>query len=305
MIRKTVQFALVSLLLISATLHAAAQGQAAEAHRRATAAAPTWNGGSPPPSAMSLSFDQARAAMKEAVDKKYVGTMKFGILGSRLTYVFSAPTDFRLSTAGFSVVAPYMVDNKPNDGRVSVGFKGSTAGYIQAYKMSFSSCSPGGCYGVGYLPKPGNSPFDWGVFVWSDERMAQRFADAFNRLVYAALQSENKDDFATFSVAAKAWRENPVKPPLSPEADRQRILAENAIQEKNFDSAVGHYESAVEVQPMWPGFWFNLGMLYAEQKDFATAVDRMKHYLELVPDAPDAQNARTQIIIWEDKASPE
>jgi hypothetical protein len=28
----------------------------------------------------------------------------------------------------------------------------------------------------------------------------------------------------------------------------------------------------------------------------------MKHYLELVPDAPDAKDARTQLIIWEDKA---
>jgi tetratricopeptide (TPR) repeat protein len=143
---------------------------------------------------------------------------------------------------------------------------------------------------------------DVSIFVWSDETAAQEFADAFNRLLYASYHDE---EFVTFSAAVKVWRENPVKPPLTPEADRHRILAENAIQEKKFDSAIEHYESAVEVQPMWLAFWFNLDMLYAEQKDFATAVDRMKHYLELVPDAPDAQNARTQIIIWEDKASPE
>jgi hypothetical protein len=28
----------------------------------------------------------------------------------------------------------------------------------------------------------------------------------------------------------------------------------------------------------------------------------MNHYLELVPDAPDAKDAREQMIIWEDKA---
>ncbi len=37
----------------------------------------------------------------------------------------------------------------------------------------------------------------------------------------------------------------------------------------------------IEIQPMWPEGWFNLGMLYAEQNDFAYAADRMRHYLEL------------------------
>jgi regulator of sirC expression with transglutaminase-like and TPR domain len=105
-----------------------------------------------------------------------------------------------------------------------------------------------------------------------------------------------------FSAAAKAWRQNPTKPPLSPEADRERILAENALKEKNLDSVVEHYESALEFQPMWPAGWFNLALIYAEQNDYADAADRMKHYLELVPDAPDAKSAREQIIIWEDKS---
>jgi len=36
--------------------------------------------------------------------------------------------------------------------------------------------------------------------------------------------------------------------------------------------------------------------------NYADATDRMKHYLELAPDAPDAKDAREQMIIWEDKA---
>ncbi len=105
-----------------------------------------------------------------------------------------------------------------------------------------------------------------------------------------------------FQPKAAAWRSLATKPPLSPEAVRQRILAENAFNEKNFDSVIEHYESAVEAQPTWPEGWFNLAMIYAEQKNYADAADRMKHYLELVPNAPDAKDARTQMIIWEDKA---
>ncbi len=53
---------------------------------------------------------------------------------------------------------------------------------------------------------------------------------------------------------------------------------------------------------MWPAGWFNLAIIYAEQNNYAEATDRMKHYLELLPDAPDAKDAREQMIIWEDKA---
>lgn len=58
----------------------------------------------------------------------------------------------------------------------------------------------------------------------------------------------------------------------------------------------------MEIQPTWPTGWFDLAMIYAEQKNYADASDAMKHYLELTPDAPDAKSAREQMIIWEDKA---
>jgi len=44
-------------------------------------------------------------------------------------------------------------------------------------------------------------------------------------------------------------------------------------------------------------------MIHGELKEYADAADCMKHYLELVPDAPDANDARNQMFIWEDKAT--
>jgi tetratricopeptide (TPR) repeat protein len=99
-----------------------------------------------------------------------------------------------------------------------------------------------------------------------------------------------------------AWRTLATKAPLNPEADREWILAENSFKEKNFASAVEHYEAALDIQPMWPTGWFNLAMIYSELGQFAEAADAMQHYLELVPDASDAKSAREQMIIWEDKA---
>jgi len=108
--------------------------------------------------------------------------------------------------------------------------------------------------------------------------------------------------FERFQKQAAAWRATNPKPSLNEEAERQRILAENAIREHDLDSAIQHYEKGLAAQPMWPAGWFNLAMVYAEQSKFNYASDRMKHYLEMVPDAPDAKEAREQMIIWEDKA---
>ncbi len=104
-----------------------------------------------------------------------------------------------------------------------------------------------------------------------------------------------------FQPRAAAWRELATKPALSPDAERHRLLAENAVKEHDFDSAMDHYESALEIQPTWPAGWFNLALIRSETNAYADAIDSMKHYLELVPDAPDAKDAREQMIIWEEK----
>ncbi len=293
-------------LLVFTLLPSAAVSQSSappKAAQKATPAGSALQASNPPPgNAMALSLPQAREAVREAVAKTFVGPMKFCFFPVCVTEELSAATDFRLSSKGLSFATPVTVKNKTDLSKVSIDFKKTNGSYVEAFRRAHSSCSKGSCYGVRLLIRTESEEYGLGP-LWPDEATAQMFADAFNRLLYASHRFETEEDFVTFSAAAKAWRDNPAKPPLSPEADRHSILAENAIQEKNLDSAVEHYESAVEIQPMWPPFWFNLGMIYAERNDFAHAADRMKHYLALVPDAPDAQAARTKLIIWEDKAS--
>lgn len=280
-----------------------------------TVGTPSAKHGDPPPeSAMSLGVPQARNLLKDSLEKRYLGTIKACqrvlMVKGCWTLNPSEATDIRIRAAGFEFTAPYterITAASPDHsaGRVSVDFKKDQE-YIGAYRVGELdakgpkySWDPKILYTVTYLSKSEPTVAGSNAFYWSDESTAHHFADAFNRLLYASTRNE---EFLTFRASAAAWRENPVKPPLGPDAERQRILAENAIKEKNLPSAVTHYESALAAQPMWPAGWFNLALIYAEENNYVDATDRMKHYLELLPDAPDANSAREQIVIWEDKA---
>ncbi len=300
--KKNIWYTLVLVFLIAAAAAPLYAGKKKEF------AGPSVKKGDPPPgNALSLSTSQARAVLKETMKKKYVGSIRYkGLLGvGKMDGNTEELTDIHVRAAGFDVVAPYTWMGSHSEGKYAVDFK-KDEDYVQAYSFKFGHTF----YSVGHLADPRWPALGWGgmsgmvplQFVWSDEENAQNFADAFNRLVYAAYRNEEPAELQTFSAAAKAWRENPLKPPLCPEADRARILAENAIKEKNLDAAIKHYESGLEAQPMWPAGWFNLALIYAEQNNYADATDRMKHYVELAPDAPDAKDAREQMIIWEDKA---
>jgi tetratricopeptide (TPR) repeat protein len=273
------------------------------------AAGPDVRKGDPPPgNAMSLSIPQARVALRETINAQWAGTEK--------RYTCSGVRDFSIRSSGFTFTRhwtnryPFGQASENYDSKTAWDFKEEKTDYVQVFGYRFPYVNAGQqFYSVESCTRPDARPeylkkHEYPSLLWSDQADAQKFVDAFNRLVYAAYhrEEEAKNEFVAFSVSAKAWRDNPVKPPLNPEADREWILAENAVKEKNLDSAAEHYEAALEIQPTWPTGWFDLAMIYAEQKNFADAADAMKHYLELTPDAPDAKDARTQMIIWEDKA---
>jgi len=140
-------------------------------------------------------------------------------------------------------------------------------------------------------------------------------------------EADEEDFFERFKAEAKAWRSLPVKPVLPEETKKQRILAENAVQEHRLNDAKNYYRAGLQAAgQLWPEGNFNTAMLcaelgnqraglpsasqspYAEEPkpaqaavDYRDAVNFMRTYLELLPDAPDAQQAREKIIIWEEK----
>jgi tetratricopeptide (TPR) repeat protein len=131
-------------------------------------------------------------------------------------------------------------------------------------------------------------------------RAAESFAIAFNRL--RALANDNRGALSEFRQQAANWRALPSKPPI-PEAVRvQRLLAEDAMKQKEPEEALNRYEQGLKIYPTWPQGCFNAALIAASLGFYDEAVEHMQGYLELVPDAQDAQSARDQIAIWQHKA---
>ncbi len=143
-----------------------------------------------------------------------------------------------------------------------------------------------------------------GTIAWATPGEAQAFASAVNRLRSAARGEDQgflEADWREFQQKAAAWRALAVKPAISEDVRKRRLLAENAVAEKRFGEAVEQYEAGLEIDPTWPEGHFNSALLSAELGYYSEATYHMRAYLELVPQAPDAQSARDQIVIWQDK----
>jgi len=138
------------------------------------------------------------------------------------------------------------------------------------------------------------------------ESQAEAFVRALSVLRQYAIKEKEilaseASSFAAFQEKAKTWRALKVKPELPPDVRRFRLLAEDSIKHQEFEKAVQYYEQGLEIEPLWPQGQYNVALLYGEMREYRNAELHMKRYLELVPDAPDAQAARDQMMIWQSK----
>lgn len=143
------------------------------------------------------------------------------------------------------------------------------------------------------------------LFVFfSDASAAQAFASGVNWFAQNGKQAlREAQGPEQFKSQAAQWRAANPKPTMPESAHEHQVLAENAIQEKNISKAIDEYEAALAIFPAWPEGQFNVALLCGETDDYASAVEHMQHYLELVPDAKNAEGAKDKIIIWKDKLS--
>jgi hypothetical protein len=110
-------------------------------------------------------------------------------------------------------------------------------------------------------------------------------------------------ELASFQAETAAWRALPVKPALSEEVYKDRLLAEDAFKSKDLPAALTFYEEGIAAGPTWDQGWYNAALVYAEMGDPFDAAVCMKHYVALVPDAQDIRAAKDNIILWETKAA--
>lgn len=163
-------------------------------------------------------------------------------------------------------------------------------------------------YLTGNRTRFGDYRFHW---LASKDMTAQqdstRFAEALKWMVShtADLPGPKAMDAAAdmerFKEEAATWRAASIKPAMPDEAHVHQVLAENAVREKNLDKAMDEYEAALDIFPTWPDGQNNLAFLCGESGDYECAIEHAQEYLELVPNATDAQAVKDKIIIWKDK----
>jgi len=147
-----------------------------------------------------------------------------------------------------------------------------------------------------------NDQHKWVATCWNADCMhaIETFAAAFNRL--RAFAQDSSSPLHTFPQRAAAWRMLATKPPIPEEVNVQRLMAEDAIKENKPGEALNYYENGIELYPTWPEGNFNAALIAAELKYYADAIEHMQAYLELVPNATDAQAVHEKILIWQVKA---
>jgi len=129
---------------------------------------------------------------------------------------------------------------------------------------------------------------------------AESFAAAFNTL--HAYARDTNAPLRTFTQRATAWRALATKPPIPEEVRVQRLMAEDAFKANKPDEALHYYETGVLLYPTWPEGNFNAALIAGDLGYYDAAMEHMQAYLELVPEAADAQAARDKILIWQTKA---
>jgi tetratricopeptide (TPR) repeat protein len=132
-----------------------------------------------------------------------------------------------------------------------------------------------------------------------DRSVPESLAAALNHL--RAFAGDKGAALRVFPQQAAAWRALTAKPPIPEEVRVQGLLAEDAVNKNKPEEALNRYETGLELYPTWPRGRFNAALIAAELGLYANAVEHMQSYLELVPDAPDAQAARDQIAMWQFK----
>lgn len=155
--------------------------------------------------------------------------------------------------------------------------------------------------GMGYrLVEANGEP----LFYFERKSDAQTFVDAALVLRAAAVGPDPEvTDFRVFAAQAEIWRATVPRPEMPDAARTDKVVAQEAVERKDFAAALAAYCSALEKFPMWPEGQYNAAMLAAEARDYELAAYHMRRYCALAPDAGDASKAKDKLLLWQHKVA--
>ncbi len=130
--------------------------------------------------------------------------------------------------------------------------------------------------------------------------------EAFRQYQRAWLVADRQEDAARWQRVNEAmerlYPKVPAKPPLPEELRRYRVQADVHYKAERLDEAIQAYRDALALAPWWAVGHYNLAVFLAREKRYQDAIEHMKWYLRLVPEAPNARAARDKIYAWETNA---
>lgn len=91
----------------------------------------------------------------------------------------------------------------------------------------------------------------------------------------------------------------PITPEIEESLRRTQVQAEQAIRENRMRDAATLYRAALTEHPNWAFGQFNHALLLGNLEFYPSAINRMRAYLVLLPNAPDARAVRDRTYEWE------
>lgn len=131
---------------------------------------------------------------------------------------------------------------------------------------------------------------------------AKKAADALLSIQHQEKKadSKRKSQLARFESTAAQYSVLKIKPPVAEEQRRFIVQANTLSQQKKYAKAIEQYLKVIDLNPTsYPPAYFNLALLSAQNNSPLSAIHYMKHYLLLVPNAPDARGGQDKIYEWE------
>ena len=128
-------------------------------------------------------------------------------------------------------------------------------------------------------------------------KYVQLFIAASIFLICAPAMADDAN-YSFQKIAAEYRSANP-KPKLPEEAHKYRVQADFMVKQNQFQQAADLYAKGLELAPWWPQGHYDRGFILGELKQYREAMQEMKRYLALVPNAPDARAVQDQIYQWE------
>ncbi|HSA07269.1 MAG TPA: tetratricopeptide repeat protein [Candidatus Gastranaerophilales bacterium] len=94
-------------------------------------------------------------------------------------------------------------------------------------------------------------------------------------------------------------QEYPVSPELSEEARKYLVRGEVLFKQGDMAGALNECKKGLKLAPYYAKFYFNIAELSGGLKIYDQAIEYMKIYIKMAPNAPDIQNAKDEVTKWE------